>query len=65
MYKIEKSHIKSESMMKKIIAFAGKGGVGKTTSLALFLKYILAKNLINDKLGMQNGKNNEGYKNNK
>ena len=27
--------------MKKIIAFAGKGGVGKTTSLALFLKYVL------------------------
>jgi CO dehydrogenase maturation factor len=27
--------------MKKIIAFAGKGGVGKTTSLALFLKYLL------------------------
>ncbi|MBD3195505.1 MAG: AAA family ATPase [Candidatus Lokiarchaeota archaeon] len=29
--------------MKKVIAFAGKGGVGKTTSLALFLKYILEK----------------------
>lgn len=27
--------------MKKIIAFSGKGGVGKTTSLALLLKYIL------------------------
>lgn len=27
--------------MKKIIAFAGKGGVGKTTSLALLLKYII------------------------
>ncbi len=27
--------------MKKIIAFSGKGGVGKTTSLTLFLKYIL------------------------
>jgi CO dehydrogenase maturation factor len=27
--------------LKKIIAFAGKGGVGKTTSLALFLKYII------------------------
>ncbi|MFX0144851.1 MAG: AAA family ATPase [Candidatus Hodarchaeota archaeon] len=27
--------------MKKIIAFSGKGGVGKTTSLVLFLKYIL------------------------
>ncbi|MBA7515199.1 hypothetical protein ES705_07238 [subsurface metagenome] len=29
--------------MKKIIAFAGKGGVGKTTSLVLFLKYVLEK----------------------
>jgi CO dehydrogenase maturation factor len=27
--------------MKKIVAFAGKGGVGKTTSLVLFLKYVL------------------------
>ncbi len=27
--------------MKKIIAFSGKGGVGKTTSLVLFLKYII------------------------
>ncbi|MFW9772767.1 MAG: AAA family ATPase [Candidatus Thorarchaeota archaeon] len=27
--------------MRRIIAFSGKGGVGKTTSLALFLKYIL------------------------
>ncbi|MFX1572211.1 MAG: AAA family ATPase [Promethearchaeota archaeon] len=27
--------------IKKIIAFSGKGGVGKTTALALFLKYIL------------------------
>ncbi len=26
--------------MKKVIAFAGKGGVGKTTSLALFLKFL-------------------------
>jgi CO dehydrogenase maturation factor len=29
--------------MKRVIAFAGKGGVGKTTSLVLFLKYILEK----------------------
>ena len=28
-------------MTNRVIAFAGKGGVGKTTSLALFLKYIL------------------------
>ncbi len=27
--------------MKRIVAFSGKGGVGKTTSLALFLKYII------------------------
>ena len=27
--------------IKKIIAFSGKGGVGKTTALALFLKYKL------------------------
>jgi len=26
---------------KKIIAFSGKGGVGKTTTLALFLKYLI------------------------
>lgn len=26
---------------KKIIAFSGKGGVGKTTALALFLKYLI------------------------
>ena len=32
--------------MKKIIAFAGKGGVGKTTSLVLFLKYILEKSKL-------------------
>ncbi|MHA1803700.1 MAG: AAA family ATPase [Promethearchaeota archaeon] len=30
--------------MKKVISFSGKGGVGKTTSLVLFLKYILEKN---------------------
>ena len=30
--------------MKKIVAFSGKGGVGKTTSLVLFLKYILENN---------------------
>ncbi len=30
--------------MKKVIAFAGKGGVGKTTSLVLLLKYIIEKN---------------------
>jgi CO dehydrogenase maturation factor len=34
--------------MNKIIAFAGKGGVGKTTSLVLFLKYILEKKKAND-----------------
>lgn len=27
--------------MKKIISFAGKGGVGKTTGLVLFLKYLI------------------------
>lgn len=27
--------------MKKIIAFSGKGGVGKTTALVLLLKYLL------------------------
>lgn len=32
-------------MEKKVIAFAGKGGVGKTTSLALLLKYLLEKNM--------------------
>ena len=33
--------------MKKIISFAGKGGVGKTTGLVLFLKYLIenTKNL--------------------
>lgn len=34
--------------MKKIIAFAGKGGVGKTTSLVLFLKYILESKKAKD-----------------
>ena len=34
--------------MKKIIAFAGKGGVGKTTSLVLLLKYILEKKKAQD-----------------
>ncbi len=33
--------------MKKIIAFSGKGGVGKTTSMALFLKYLLEKHKDN------------------
>ncbi|TFF96614.1 MAG: hypothetical protein EU547_06230 [Promethearchaeota archaeon] len=28
--------------MKKIIAFAGKGGVGKSTSVLLFLKYVIS-----------------------
>lgn len=28
-------------LIKRIIAFSGKGGVGKTTALALFLKYLL------------------------
>ena len=28
-------------MSKKIVAFSGKGGVGKTTSLVLFLKYLI------------------------
>lgn len=31
------------SSKKKIIAFSGKGGVGKTTDLALFLKYLIYK----------------------
>ncbi|MHA1726335.1 MAG: nucleotide-binding protein [Promethearchaeota archaeon] len=30
--------------MKKVISFSGKGGVGKTTTLVLFLKYILEQN---------------------
>ncbi|TXT64905.1 MAG: CobQ/CobB/MinD/ParA nucleotide binding domain protein [Promethearchaeota archaeon] len=30
-------------MKKRVVAFAGKGGVGKTTSLALFLKYLIEK----------------------
>ncbi len=33
-----------EKIVKKVVAFAGKGGVGKTTSLVLFLKYLLEKN---------------------
>ena len=39
---------KIEIRMKKIIAFAGKGGVGKTTSLVLFLKYILESKKAKD-----------------
>jgi CO dehydrogenase maturation factor len=35
-------------MKTRIIAFAGKGGVGKTTSLALFLKYILENKKAKD-----------------
>ena len=31
-------------MKNRVIDFAGKGGVGKTTSLALFLKYLLERN---------------------
>ena len=34
--------------MNKIIAFAGKGGVGKTTSLVLFLKYVLENKKAQD-----------------
>jgi CO dehydrogenase maturation factor len=34
--------------MKKIVSFSGKGGVGKTTSLVLFLKYILETKQNND-----------------
>ena len=34
--------------MKKIVSFSGKGGVGKTTSLVLFLKYILETKQKND-----------------
>ncbi|MHA1689596.1 MAG: AAA family ATPase, partial [Promethearchaeota archaeon] len=30
--------------VKKVISFSGKGGVGKTTTLVLFLKYILEQN---------------------
>lgn len=35
-------------MSKKVIAFAGKGGVGKTTSLVLLLKYIIDKKRAKD-----------------
>ncbi|TFF98333.1 MAG: hypothetical protein EU547_01800 [Promethearchaeota archaeon] len=31
---------------KKIVAFSGKGGVGKTTGLALFLKYLIQKDSL-------------------
>lgn len=34
--------------MNKIVAFAGKGGVGKTTTLALFLKYLIEVKKIQD-----------------
>lgn len=34
--------------MNKIIAFSGKGGVGKTTSLVLFLKYIIENKKAKD-----------------
>ncbi len=34
--------------MKKIIAFSGKGGVGKTTSLVLFLKYLIENKKAKD-----------------
>ena len=34
--------------MKKIIAFTGKGGVGKTTSLVLLLKYIIETKKVQD-----------------
>lgn len=34
--------------MNKIVAFSGKGGVGKTTSLVLFLKYIIDKKKAED-----------------
>jgi CO dehydrogenase maturation factor len=30
-------------LIKKIVCFAGKGGVGKSTSVLLFLKYVIAK----------------------
>ena len=35
-------------MSKKVIAFAGKGGVGKTTSLVLLLKYIIENRRVKD-----------------
>jgi len=34
--------------MKKIVAFSGKGGVGKTTSLVLFLKYLIENKKAKD-----------------
>jgi len=34
--------------MKKIIAFSGKGGVGKTTSLVLLLKYLIEVKKVQD-----------------
>ena len=34
--------------MKKIVAFTGKGGVGKTTSLVLFLKYLIESKKAKD-----------------
>ena len=34
--------------MKKIIAFSGKGGVGKTTALVLLLKYIIEVKKVQD-----------------
>lgn len=35
-------------MVKKVIAFAGKGGVGKTTSLVLLLKYLIENKKISN-----------------
>lgn len=36
--------------MKKVVGFAGKGGVGKTTSLVLFLKYLMKHKASKDVL---------------